>query len=115
MVYKPATTEPDLPSTTQNPPIYASSPFPSDLPARSAPPGQTWKSRNCPHARTCWSFSLSSYSLKDIDNSALARRVCMIAILALRLAMSVLSTIAAVAVRKIASAVFYAILGVLGL
>lgn len=113
MVYK-QTIEPDV-LPTQQPPQQSS--FPSDLPPRSAPPpsGQSWKERNCPGMRTCWSFSFSSYSLKDVDNGVRLRRICMITVLALRTVISVLSCVAAAAQGHIAGVVIYAIIGVIGL
>ena len=111
------TIDPDVPPAYTAPQPSA---FPTDLPPRSAPPpagasGQSWKDRNCPNMRTCWSFSLSSYSLKDVDNATRMRRICMIVILALRTAMSVLSCFSAAANGHVASCVIYALVGVLGL
>ena len=92
--------------------------FPSELPPRSAPPaaaGGSWKDRNCPQMRNCWSFSLSSYSLKDVDNATRLRHICMLVILALRVVMSVLSVVSSAGNGRIAAAVIYALLGVLGI
>ena len=112
MAYKQQSIEPDVPYSQQQ---HGS--FPSDLPPRAAPPpsGQSWKDRNCPGMRNCWSFSLASYSLKDVDHGTRLRRICMITILALRTVISVLSCISAAAAGYIAGLVIYAIVGVIGL
>lgn len=55
--------------------------------------GESWKDRNCPGMRTCWSFSVDSFSLNTSDKAVLARRICMLAVLGVRTAMSVLSII----------------------
>lgn len=113
MAHKQQSIEPDVPYPQQQ----QQGAFPSDLPPRAAPPpsGQSWKDRNCPGMRNCWSFSLSSYSLKDVDQGTRLRRICMIAILALRTVISVLSCISAAAAGYIAGLVIYAIVGVIGL
>ncbi|KAH7126580.1 hypothetical protein B0J11DRAFT_281027 [Dendryphion nanum] len=69
--------------------------FPTDLPERPTqqPAGGSWKERNCPGMRSCWSISFHSYSLKTSDKIVLARRICMIAILVIRTAVSVLTII----------------------
>lgn len=89
--------------------------FPTELPPRTQPvAGQTWKQRNCPGMRSCWTFSLSSYSLKTSDTAVLARRICMITILGLRTAMSVLAIIYDAYGRRLVSFILGVILAVLG-
>jgi len=97
--------------------MAAPSNFPTDLPERTQAPsggGHSWKDRNCPNARGCWSFSLSSYSLKTSDKVILARRICMLAILGVRTALSILSIIWEAWGRRIVSFVLGSILAVLG-
>ncbi|KAI1474441.1 hypothetical protein F4774DRAFT_338249 [Daldinia eschscholtzii] len=65
--------------------------IPQDLPPR--PERTTWKDRNCPGCRYCWNFSWDAYSLQTSDTRVLARRVCMILILGIRTALSILGII----------------------
>lgn len=86
--------------------------FPDDLPPRSAPPpaSQSWKDKT----RRLWTLSLSSYSLIHTpDGAARVRHIVMIAILALRTAMSALSIISAVVKGNIAGIVIYSLLAIL--
>jgi hypothetical protein len=69
--------------------------FPEELPRRPAPPAaaSSWKQR----MRGFWTFSLSSYSIiHTSDGAARVRHIAMIAILALRTAMSALSILSEV-------------------
>ncbi|PSN71802.1 hypothetical protein BS50DRAFT_235928 [Corynespora cassiicola Philippines] len=85
--------------------------FPSELPPRASP---SWKDRNCPNMRSCWTISISSYSLKTSDKAVLARRICMIAILAIRTAIAVLSIIGNAWGARVVSVIVGTILGVIG-
>lgn len=84
--------------------------FPQDLPPRKA----TWKDRNCPGMRGCWSFSLSSFSLATSDKTVLARRICMIVILGLRTAINIWDVVWSGIKLQIGWLIFGIILGVLG-
>jgi hypothetical protein len=102
-------------SRTQTHEMNNPSAYPSDLPERShAPAGANWKARNCPNMRSCWSISLSSYSLKTTDKAVLARRICMLIILGLRTAISVLSIIGHAFGGRVLSLVIGSVLAVLG-
>lgn len=84
--------------------------FPQDLPARE----QSWKDRNCPGMRNCWSFSLSSFSLATSDQAILARRVCMLVILGVRTAISVWDTVWSAIKVQIGWLIVNIIFGVIG-
>jgi hypothetical protein len=89
--------------------------YPSELPERTnAPASGSWKSRNCPGMRSCWSISLSSYSLKTSDKAVLARRICMLVILGLRTATSVLSIVGHAFGGRVLSLVLGSVFAVLG-
>ncbi|KAK7192216.1 hypothetical protein DPSP01_010220 [Paraphaeosphaeria sporulosa] len=84
--------------------------FPQDLPPRET----SWKDRNCPGMRSCWSFSLSSFSLATSDKAVLARRICMIAILGLRTATSIWDVVNSIIHFNLGWLIIGIILGVLG-
>jgi hypothetical protein len=84
--------------------------FPQDLPPRET----TWKDRNCPGMRGCWSFSLSSFSLATSDTAVLARRICMIVVLGLRTAISIWDAVWSGIKVQIVGLIISCILGVLG-
>ncbi|KAF1992768.1 hypothetical protein P154DRAFT_452051 [Amniculicola lignicola CBS 123094] len=89
---------------------YAPTP---DLPPRPQPSGN-FRDRNCPNIRTCWHFDINSYSLRTSDPALLARRVCMIAVLGIRTAISVLKVIYYAARPDIVWIILSVILGVIG-
>jgi hypothetical protein len=64
--------------------------------------------------RGCWSFSLSSFSLATSDTAVLARRICMIVVLALRTAISVWDVVWSGIKVQIVGLIISCILGVLG-
>ena len=92
------------------PPQPQPSMFPQDLPARET----TWKDRNCPGMRGCWSFSLSSFSLATSDKAVLARRICMIVILGLRTAINIWDIVVSAITLQLGWLIVGIILGVLG-
>lgn len=85
--------------------------FPSDLPPRTQ---RSFRERNCPNMRYCWSFSLSSYSLATTDKAVLARRICMIVILSIRTALSIISLLYSSYGGRIASLVIGTIIAAIG-
>ncbi|KAF2020880.1 hypothetical protein BU24DRAFT_456907 [Aaosphaeria arxii CBS 175.79] len=98
--------------------------FPTELPAR---PGATthntspqthnssFKSRACPNMRSCWSFSLSSFSLRTGGDQALfARRLCMLVTLVIRTAISILSCVSYAGYRRWVSFAINVVLAILG-
>lgn len=53
--------------------------------------GGSWKARNCPNMRTCWSFSWKAYDLRTGgDTKALLRRIAMCLALVIRTFLSIL-------------------------
>ncbi|KAJ4310186.1 hypothetical protein N0V84_011104 [Fusarium piperis] len=53
----------------------------------------SWKDRNCPNMRTCWSFSWQAYDLRMSDKKALLRRVAMCLTLVIRTFLSILGIV----------------------
>ena len=86
--------------------------FPTELPPRNQ--NQSFKVRNCPNMRTLWHFNLSSYDPRNVDTQTRYRRIAMIVVLVLRVAMSALSIWTAIRNDSIAGIVIYSILAVLG-
>lgn len=91
-------------------PQPTTSTFPQDLPPRN----QSWKDRNCPGMRSCWSFSLSSFNLATSDKAVLARRICMLVILGLRTAISVWDAVQSAIRIQIGWLIVNIIFGVIG-
>ncbi|KAI0109360.1 hypothetical protein F4776DRAFT_643563 [Hypoxylon sp. NC0597] len=89
-----------------------SSAFPQELPPR--PEQTTWRERNCPGFRGCWSFSWDAYSLATSDKAVLARRICMITTLGVRTALSILGVIFKAYSGSIVGMVIGIVLAVLG-
>ncbi|KAI1389350.1 uncharacterized protein F4822DRAFT_198182 [Hypoxylon trugodes] len=86
--------------------------FPQELPPRPQP--TSWRERNCPGFRGCWHFSWEAYSLNTSDISVLARRICMITILGVRTALSILGLFFRAYSGAIIGMVIGSILAVLG-
>ncbi|KAF6821747.1 hypothetical protein CMUS01_11360 [Colletotrichum musicola] len=86
----------------------------ANQPAGAGAGGGSFKDRTCPNMRGCWSFSWEAYSLKTSDKAALLRRICMIIILAIRTAMSVLSIVRDIIASQIVSLIIGIILAVIG-
>lgn len=87
--------------------------FPEDLPPRDGPPpaSRGWRGRL---RSRFWTFSLSSYSLIHTpDGQARLRRIVMITILVLRMAMSALSILSAIIKKNVAGIIVYSLLAVL--
>ncbi|KAL6360677.1 hypothetical protein LRP88_06384 [Fusarium phalaenopsidis] len=53
----------------------------------------SWKDRNCPNMRTCWSFSWRAYDLRTSDKKALLRRITMCLTLVIRTFLSILGIV----------------------
>jgi hypothetical protein len=53
----------------------------------------SWKDRNCPNMRTCWSFSWRAYDLRTSDKKALLRRIAMCLTLVIRTFLSILGIV----------------------
>ncbi|KAF5007871.1 hypothetical protein FDECE_5786 [Fusarium decemcellulare] len=51
----------------------------------------SWKDRNCPNMRTCWSFSWQAYDLRTSDSAVLVRRSAMWLALIMRTTVSILN------------------------
>ena len=51
----------------------------------------SWKDRNCPNMRICWSFSWEAYDLRTSDRALFLRRLAMGSILVIRTFLSILS------------------------
>jgi hypothetical protein len=104
--------QPDVPDV----PPARSSPFPASLPPRTQPAAGAgnWKDRNCPGIRGFWDFSLSSYSLRTSNKAVLARRICMIAILGSRTAISIIGILYNVFTIHLISLILGVIFGILG-
>ncbi|KAI1455629.1 hypothetical protein F4805DRAFT_435574 [Annulohypoxylon moriforme] len=86
--------------------------FPEELPPR--PEQRSWKDRNCPGSRGCWNFNWEAYSLATSDKVLLARRICMIATLAVRTALSVLGIIFRAYSNAIVGTIIGSILAAIG-
>ncbi|KAI1442583.1 hypothetical protein F5Y02DRAFT_395918 [Annulohypoxylon stygium] len=86
--------------------------FPQELPPR--PEQRSWKDRNCPGARSCWNFKWEAYSLATSDHIVLARRICMIATLGVRTALSVLGVIYSAYSNSIVGTIIGSILAAVG-
>ncbi|KAJ4295010.1 hypothetical protein N0V90_007018 [Kalmusia sp. IMI 367209] len=84
--------------------------FPQDLPPRQ----QSWKDRNCPGMRNCWSFSLHSFSLRTSDKVVLARRICMLTVLGLRTAISIFDIVWSAVRAQIVGLIIAIILSIIG-
>lgn len=87
--------------------------FPEDLPPRDVPPPAAggWGGRL---RSRFWTFNLSSYSLVHTpDGQARLRRIVMITILLLRMAMSALSILSAIIKKNVAGIIIYSLLAVL--
>ncbi|KAF4892275.1 hypothetical protein CGCF415_v013055 [Colletotrichum fructicola] len=84
-------------------------------PGAAAPAASgSFKDRNCPNMRGCWSFSWEAYSLKTSDKQALLRRICMYIILGIRTALSILSIVRDIIAGRVVSWIIGIILAVLG-
>ncbi|KAI0377300.1 hypothetical protein F5Y04DRAFT_182167 [Hypomontagnella monticulosa] len=86
--------------------------FPQDLPPR--PQATSWRERNCPGFRGCWSFSWEAYSLATGDLAVMTRRICMITTLGIRTALSILGVLFRAYSGSIGGMVIGSILAVLG-
>ncbi|KAI2464213.1 hypothetical protein F4781DRAFT_83544 [Annulohypoxylon bovei var. microspora] len=86
--------------------------FPQELPPR--PEQTSWKDRNCPGSRGCWSFSWGAYSLATTDKAVLARRICMITTLGVRTALSVLGILFNAYSKGVGGMIIGIILAVIG-
>ncbi|WYZ42432.1 hypothetical protein EsH8_VI_000131 [Colletotrichum jinshuiense] len=82
--------------------------------ATGAAQGGSFKDRNCPNMRGCWSFSWEAYSLKTADKTVLLRRICMYIILGIRTALSVIGVVRDIIHAQVASFILGIILGVIG-
>ncbi|KAL0938449.1 uncharacterized protein CTRU02_205059 [Colletotrichum truncatum] len=76
--------------------------------------GGSFKDRNCPNMRNCWSFSWEAYSLKTSDKTVLLRRICMYIILGIRTALSILSIASDIIHGNVAGWIIGIILAILG-
>ncbi|KAF2756547.1 hypothetical protein EJ05DRAFT_67417 [Pseudovirgaria hyperparasitica] len=96
---------------------HAPTPLPSNIQTLSSSPSSSpipMSSRLCPNARFCWNFEWSSYTLSNADSATLARRVCMIVILALSTTIDAFTAFFALKGMHLVSFVLDVILGVLG-
>ena len=103
--------QPDIQPDLAAPPSYSTA-----LPPRPQPASRHagWKDRNCPGMRGFWEFSLSSYSLRTSDKAVLARRICMIAVLGCRTAISIIGILYNVFTLRLVSLILGVIFAVLG-